>query len=277
MDIQKQTLFTPEPHYIPGYTGYAHTIPFRFGKTYGRITHDILKNPKTAQADHTLLSPTTGGPDYQPEYSDYCPPDVSDQIHPQKLVPGYTGYVPQKAFNYGGNYYQETLQCGLDLRRKQMEYAQKLKEPVLITYVDGRRKVAVLGENRPLKPLAPNVDPLVWTHLYKHKHEFTTQPPELQRRNISGYMGFIPHMGYEFGHTYKDQAKTAMDKFQRKQYLVRNKLKGCPEELPQPENKLYTPTPMVPKYGGHVPGANFDIGSTFGKNSRIAHRQIHCL
>ncbi|XP_072343871.1 ciliary microtubule inner protein 2A-like [Scyliorhinus torazame] len=278
MDIQKQTLFTPEPHYIPGYGGYAQTIPFRFGKTYGRTTHEILKNPKTARADHSLLSPIIKpSDDYRPDYENYCPPDVSDQIHPQKLVAGYTGYIPQKLFNYGGSYYKESLESGLDLRRRQMDYIRKFKEPVLITYMDGRRKLVAVGENRPLKPLAANVDPITWTHLYKHKHEFATQPPELQRRGISGYAGFIPRMPYEFGHPYQDQVKTAMDKFQRKQYFVRNNLKGCREDIPPPESKLYLTTPMVPKYTGHVPGANFDIGSTFGKNSRIAHWQIHCL
>ncbi|XP_067868071.1 ciliary microtubule inner protein 2A-like [Heterodontus francisci] len=278
MHTQKQSLFTPEPHYIPGYGGYAQTIPFRFGKTYGKTTHDILKDPQTARANQSILLPKTAPPDdCLPEYEEYCPPDVSDQIHPQKLVPGYTGYVPQRLFNYGGNYYKESLESGLDLRRSQMEYTQKLKEPVLITYMDGRRKLAVAGENRPLKPVAANVDPVTWTHLYKHKHEFATQPPELQRRGVSGYTGFIPRMGNEFGHSYQEQMKNAMDKFQHKQYFVRNNLRGYRENAPQPDSKLYLSKPMVPKYAGHVPGANFDIGSTFGKNSRIAHRQIHCL
>ncbi|XP_067825508.1 ciliary microtubule inner protein 2A-like [Heptranchias perlo] len=277
MNTKKHHLFTPEPHYIPGYGGYSQTSPFRYGKTYGKTTHDILKDPKTSRADQSILAPITEPPDdCLPEYEEYCSPDVSDQIHPQKLIPGYTGYIPQKLFNYGGNYYKETLESGLDFRRRQMEYTQKLKEPVLITYMDGRRKLAVAGQNRPLKSVAANVDPITWTNLYKHKHLFTTQPPELQRRGISGYTGFIPRIGNEFAHPYRERVKDAMDKFQHKQYFVRNKLRGYREVDSQPESKLYLNSPLVPNYGGHVPGSNFDIGSTFGRNSRIAHRQIHC-
>uniref|UniRef100_UPI00398E8187 ciliary microtubule inner protein 2A-like n=1 Tax=Pristiophorus japonicus TaxID=55135 RepID=UPI00398E8187 len=311
MTTKKDNLFTPEPHYIPGlaimmaqplppgiwppaqqqekeedegvetdgrYGGYTQTFPFRTGKTYGKTTHDILKDPKIVRADQSILLPTTEPPDDNfLEYEEYCLPDVSDQVHPQKLVPGYTGYIPQKLFNYGGSYYKQTLESGLDLRRRQMEYAQKLKEPVLIIYMDGGRKLAVAGENRPLKPVAANVDPVTWTHLYKHKHRFAIQPPEIQRRGVSGYTGFIPRMENEFAHPYQERVKNAMDKFQRKQYYVRNKLRGYQEEDPHPDSKLYLDTPLVPNYGGHVPGSNFDVGSTFGKNSKIAHRQIHCV
>ncbi|XP_055516419.1 protein FAM166A-like [Leucoraja erinacea] len=278
MAAKKHHLFTPEPHHIPGYGGYSQTFPFRFGKTYGRTTHDILKDPKKSRAGQSILWPTTQPPEQCfPEDEEYCMPDVSDQIHPQKLVPGYTGYIPQKLFKYGGSYYKETLESGLDLRQRQMEYVQKMKEPELITYVDGRRKLVSVNENRPLKPVAANVDPITWTHLYKDKHLFTTQPPELQRRGIAGYTGFIPRIANEFAHPYQERAKSAMDKFQRKQYFVRNKLRGYREDDPQPNSKIYINKPMVPNYGGHLPGAKFDIESTFGKNSRIASKQIHCL
>ncbi|XP_072906307.1 ciliary microtubule inner protein 2A-like [Hemitrygon akajei] len=278
MTTVKHHLFTPEPHYIPGYGGYTQTFPFRFGKTYGKTTHDILQDPRKSKADQSVLSPMTEPPsEGLPEYEEYCLPDVSDQIHPQKLIPGYTGYIPQRLFNFGGTYYRETLESGLDLRKRQMEYTQKLKEPVFFTHVDGRRKLVTANENRPLKPVAAKVDPVTWAHLYKNKHLFATQPPELQRRAISGYTGFIPSLSNEFAHSYRQQVKNAMDRFQRKQYFVRNMLRGYREDDPQPNSIIYINKPMIPNYGGHVPGSKFDVGSTFGRNSRIASEQIHCL
>ncbi|XP_069790934.1 ciliary microtubule inner protein 2A-like isoform X2 [Narcine bancroftii] len=279
MTTKKHHLFTPEPHYIPGYGGYSRTFPFQFGKTYGRITHDILKDPKKSKADQSILSPMTETLDKcLPKYEENCTPDVSDQIHPQKLIPGYTGYIPQKLFNYGGNYYKETLKSGLDLQKHQMEYMQKMKEPVLISYMDGRRKLVTANENRPLKPVAANVDPETWTHLYKDKHLLATQPSDLQRRAISGYAGFIPRTSSEFAHPYQEQVKNAMDKFQRKQSLVRNKIRGYHEDDFRPNSKIYLNKPLVPNYAGHLPGweeirALGGNPRRHGENIQTPHRQ----
>ncbi|NWI54412.1 F166A protein, partial [Calyptomena viridis] len=41
------------------YGGYVPQFPFRFGKTYGRTTHDVLTDPDVNKSPRSLLAPVT--------------------------------------------------------------------------------------------------------------------------------------------------------------------------------------------------------------------------
>ncbi|XP_023793700.1 protein FAM166A-like [Cyanistes caeruleus] len=50
-------IFPKNPYYIPGYGGYVPQFPFKFGNTYGRITHDVLTDPTISKSPRSLLAP----------------------------------------------------------------------------------------------------------------------------------------------------------------------------------------------------------------------------
>ncbi|XP_007909218.1 protein FAM166B-like [Callorhinchus milii] len=236
------------------YAGYCPKYPHQTGKTFGKTTLDLLASHAN-EGSHSLLAPINA-PQYYSDDENCIPysPGVSDQIFGEKLIPGYTGYVPQRMYKFGNSYNKESLDCGMELLKNKVDYQRKKNEPILLTYRDGGTRLATSGENRPLKAVASKVDPVSWTHLYKHKHLFTTQPPELQRRGIAGYTGFVPEISKIYSHPYSERVKQAMDTFQHKQYFSRNKIKSCPKPfVSQVDNEIYHKAGMVPHYGGHMP------------------------
>nr|XP_013808292.1 PREDICTED: protein FAM166B [Apteryx mantelli mantelli] len=77
-----QVLTTPEPHYIPGYTGYCPHYKFSVGKTYGQQTSQLLTSPEVPRPCQRVL----------------------------QLTCCYTGYCPHYKFSVGKTYGQQTSQ-----------------------------------------------------------------------------------------------------------------------------------------------------------------------
>lgn len=50
------SILTPQPNYIPGYTGYCPQYKYRVGDTYGSLTHKVLIDPCTHHAEKLILS-----------------------------------------------------------------------------------------------------------------------------------------------------------------------------------------------------------------------------
>ncbi|XP_074871950.1 ciliary microtubule inner protein 2A [Carettochelys insculpta] len=92
-DPQKSSLFTPDPHYIPGYEGFYPQLRYQIGETYGKTTSRLLTDPRVQKSPCSVLAPLV-----KPRFVE----DFSDTKHPshQKLdqhysyLPGYTGFRP---------------------------------------------------------------------------------------------------------------------------------------------------------------------------------------
>ncbi|XP_005055504.1 PREDICTED: protein FAM166A [Ficedula albicollis] len=54
---KENSIFPRNPYYIPGYGGYVPQFSFKFGDTYGRITHDLLTDPNVRKSPRSLLAP----------------------------------------------------------------------------------------------------------------------------------------------------------------------------------------------------------------------------
>ncbi|XP_035204790.1 protein FAM166B-like [Stegodyphus dumicola] len=105
---------TPEPSCRPGYTGflpgYGPKRLFQFAKTYGMMTHELMKEHPVAGLrlgnllDNSLElqrkleeEAMTWKHEVTAENNRYC----------RNMVPGYTGYVPRKKFLVGRVYDEE--------------------------------------------------------------------------------------------------------------------------------------------------------------------------
>lgn len=92
----------PNPHFIPGYTGFCPQYKYRIGDTYGTTTHKVLLDPTVHHAEKLVLSDRLAD-DYQvlrPAQRDIDVVNArhitKDTIYKHPIVPGYEGFVPRE-------------------------------------------------------------------------------------------------------------------------------------------------------------------------------------
>lgn len=113
-------LGTPQPHYIPGYTGYVPQEKFRPGHTYGVTSHRVLLDPCISMSPRSVLN------NVHPEHcsDEFGRPGVGSdpslaaqmalvnsrvnslgrQQYQPYMVAGYTGFVPRYQTILGHTY-----------------------------------------------------------------------------------------------------------------------------------------------------------------------------
>lgn len=92
-----ELISTPNPHYIPGYTGWCPQYKFRIGNTYGATTHKLLLDPTVSHAEKLVISDRTAD-DYQvfrPAQKDIDLVNSrfarGDPVYKHPTIPGYEG------------------------------------------------------------------------------------------------------------------------------------------------------------------------------------------
>ncbi|TNN71352.1 Protein FAM166B [Liparis tanakae] len=114
-----KVLLTPEPHYVPGYTGYCPQLKYNMGKAYGQLTAELLTSPDVQRSDRPVLQ--TG----------HIPSTESDvgltlrsipECNFKKMIPGYTGFtghVPKSRFLMGKGFPVTTNQALIQFGKQQ--------------------------------------------------------------------------------------------------------------------------------------------------------------
>lgn len=92
---QKHSLFTPEPHYIPGYAGFYPQLRYQVGNTYGRTTAQLLTDPSVQKSPCSVLSPMSK-PKFIEDFSKSKPPWIACRDLTKPYIPHYTSLKPYK-------------------------------------------------------------------------------------------------------------------------------------------------------------------------------------
>ncbi|XP_042101293.1 ciliary microtubule inner protein 2A isoform X1 [Ovis aries] len=100
---QKHNLFSPEPHYIPGYAGFYPQLRYRVGDTYGRTTAQLLTDPSVQKSPCSVLAPIAK-PRFVEDFSEPKPPSVPCRDLTEPYIPHYTGLKPYKNFEMLGRF-----------------------------------------------------------------------------------------------------------------------------------------------------------------------------
>ncbi|KAF6124210.1 family with sequence similarity 166 member A [Phyllostomus discolor] len=100
---QKHSLFTPEPHYVPGYAGFYPQLRYQVGDTYGRTTGRLLTDPSVQKSPCSVLSPISK-PKFIEDFSKSKPPFVPCRDLGEPYIPHYTGLKPYKDFEILGRF-----------------------------------------------------------------------------------------------------------------------------------------------------------------------------
>ncbi|XP_076211277.1 ciliary microtubule inner protein 2A [Aptenodytes patagonicus] len=83
---KENSLFPPDPYYIPGYEGFVPQYNYQFGETFGKTTYRLLTDPGVRKSPRPLLAPL---------HKERFVEDFSGTKHGvQGYLPGRPGYFP---------------------------------------------------------------------------------------------------------------------------------------------------------------------------------------
>nr|XP_012639936.1 protein FAM166A isoform X2 [Microcebus murinus] len=307
---QKHNLFTPEPHYIPGYAGFYPQLRYQVGNTYGRTTAQLLTDPSVQKSPCSVLSPMSK-PKFIEDYSRSKPPWVPCRDLSEPYIPLYTGLKPFKNFEILGRLPLQEMDTqeppGVEnISREVGLPAGFMPYPPYPPCPPGKK-----GDSRDLghpgqrlaygeeawKSTTPVHEAPGQHQLYHFRrseyppraHQQQTldvgrfqrlpqldHPNLIQRKAISGYAGFVPQFTWVMGVNYRDGVTQAMDQFDKNQFLFRNPICALGERLPKtywPSNTVYRSQGLIPFYTGFVPCMQDTYAMTYGNSSRRAYQK----
>ncbi|CAH1786661.1 unnamed protein product [Owenia fusiformis] len=296
--MPKSILMTPDPYHTPGYGGFCPQFEYQIGATFGRTTSDLLTNKKVASSGRLVLAnidPSKNDQQSQRESRVMGlrnrTQSYGDQKMLDKMVPGYTGYIPKGQHYFGSRYAENSLNAQSDFelsRRKRSEDRQELRD--IASIQSGRMKVDKTTNPKllsvkfpsPLKAIAKDAKPYISQNAFQPAMSpYYMDNSNPQKSFISGYTGFVPHILTQMsnGHPYPINTHHALNSFTDDMKLVKNTIgKSVTVERKEPKTEDSNPiyrkeTGQVPHYTGHVPGEKFRYGNTFGHSTTNARRK----
>ncbi|XP_044519859.1 protein FAM166A [Gracilinanus agilis] len=266
------SLFTPEPHYIPGYAGFYPQLRYQVGYTYGRTTAKILTDPTVNKSPCSVLAPISK-PKFIEDFSHDKTSHAQWMDENQPHFPHYSGFQPFKDFEIRGHYIPcETDQHGITMPESN-QYAlpsdtvgETMPYPPHPPCPPGRKanepevghpglRLAYGKEGwKTSPPLQKDAEVPGFTQQYHFRRDvYAPQPPQpetldigrfeklpkldkpnlIQHKAISGYAGFVPRFTWVMGVNYRDGVQQAMDEFDKSQFLIRNPVYALGERLPR--------------------------------------------
>ncbi|CAI9175189.1 unnamed protein product [Rangifer tarandus platyrhynchus] len=305
---QKHNLFSPEPHYIPGYAGFYPQLRYQVGSTYGRTTAQLLTDPSVHKSPCSVLAPIAK-PKFIEDFSKPKPPFVPCRDLTEPYIPHYTGLKPYKNFEMLGRFPPQEADAqgslgGENVSRQEPLPAGFMPFPPYAPCPPGRK-----GDSRDLghpglrlalgeeawKSTTPACEAPGQYQLYHcrrdrspplahwqetldvgrfHRLPQLDHPNLIQRKAISGYAGFVPRFAWVMGMNYRDGVTQAMDEFDKSQFLLRNPVCALGERLPRthwPSNTIYRSQGLIPFYMGFIPSMQGSYALTFGNSTRKAY------
>ncbi|XP_060055427.1 ciliary microtubule inner protein 2A isoform X2 [Erinaceus europaeus] len=284
---QKHNLFTPEPHYIPGYAGFYPQLRYQVGNTYGRTTAQLLTDPSIQKSPCSVLSPIAK-PKFIEDFSKSKSARVPCRDLMEPHIPHYTGLQPHKNFKIMGRFPAQEMDNQRipeidNVSRQVLLPANFMPYPPCPPCPPGKKESQDLGhpglrlargeeawqspateapghyqlyhcrrdEYPPPVPQQETLDVSRFHRLPQLDH-----PNLIQRKAISGYAGFVPRFAWVMGTNYRDGVIQAMDEFDRNQFLFRNPICALGERLPKtywPNHAIYNSQGLIPFYMGFIP------------------------
>lgn len=294
---------SPNPHFIPGYTGFCPQYKYRLGNTYGTTTHKVLLDPTVHHSEKLVLSDRTID-----DFDTYHPParDIDivnqrhgDTIYKHPMVPGYEGLVPYEHAQFGQRYTVQATEALSTFEQQQNLNRIAQRQIKKIGYLQDNRwdpktledkQLAQSQFKLPLLEVRPECVSIL------RQLETTESPitPPLQSASPyfsdngdpdkylkSGFTGHVPFGYASFGKTNETMTNSALCDFTNN-YRKRLSNEWAPVQIDRPEPPtLLQPSEIyhkhvgqLPNYTGHIPGAIFRYGKTYGNDSRDAKRWL---
>ncbi|XP_065172664.1 CIMIP2 protein CG18335-like [Atheta coriaria] len=296
---------SPNPHFIPGYTGHCPEYKYRVGNSYGSTTHKLLLDPSVGHSEKLILSDRNVD-DYQVVRPAQRDIDIVNsrikhggEIYQHPTIPGYEGFVPRLNGLFGQRYtvqatealsqFQELQQAdakALNQLMRQGALQDKKWDPrdlddrelttseFTLPLLEVRPECAAVQRNLPIE------EPPITPPMHSHSPYFmeNTQAEKYLKQGFSGHLPF----GYSsFGKANQALTNGALCDF-TSNYRKRLSTEWAPVSVSRPDPPLaiishhvyQRHVGLLPNYGGHVPGEKFRFGNTFGNDTRDAKRWL---
>ncbi|KAG5899625.1 hypothetical protein JTB14_037283 [Gonioctena quinquepunctata] len=298
-----ELISSPNPHFIPGYTGFCPQYKYRLGDTYGTLTHKVLLDPTVCHAEKLVLSDRSAD-DYQtfrpaPREIDIVNERHGDTIYKHPMIPGYEGFVPKEHGKFGQRYTVQAIEALSDFEKFQMANREARNQITKIGYLQNNRwdpktledkELAQSQFKLPLLEVRPECGgllrnlPVTEAPITPPRHSqspYFSDNIDPEKYLKSGFTGHVPFGYAAFGQTNEKMTNSALCDFTsnyRKRLsnewapVIIDKL--VPPLLIQPEEIYHKHIGQLPNYGGHIPGAIFRYGKTYGNDSRDAKRWL---
>ncbi|XP_075434467.1 ciliary microtubule inner protein 2B [Ascaphus truei] len=281
-------LMTPDPHYIPGYSGFCPQYKYNLGKTYGKLTSQLLTSPDIGRSGHLVLQSCPIPP----------PPSDSNVNHPRELlrkrrksrlgdqkltwsmIPGYTGFIPRSQNFFAKTYTESSKDALRDFQSDQVLQEMRQEQCLVRTLQSGQqqqprakheKRLVTAKYSTPL--LAVSREPA----LYISPSAFQSQisPYHMEDENphkyfISGYTGYVPRSRFLIGSGYPITTNQAILEFghmslKKSVRLSAQQEPGEEDKLQLDQSRIYPDDlGLLPRYTGYVPGYKFLYGQTYG-------------
>lgn len=279
---------TPDPYHTPGYCGYCPQFKYEIGRTFGSTTHDLLSRPDVAKSGWSVLAEMTapirqdGSGETRSGLIKTRTKSWGDQKLVEKMIPGYTGYIP-KGQHYFGSRYAEICQSAIaDFESYQRSYSGKCQEMRTVSAMQSTPSApecTLVKQPVPLKPKLDSSMPYLSPWALQHSispHYMSQNDPK--KYFMSGYTGFVPksrkYMGKGYPVITNEALREHADSEQRISQLKTEPVTvHRPTPIPPQMPKLYpVEAGLVPNYTGHIPAQKFKYGMTFGHSTKNAAR-----
>ncbi|KAM4707470.1 ciliary microtubule inner protein 2B [Discoglossus pictus] len=280
------TLMTPEPHFIPGYSGFCPQYRYNLGKTYGKLTNQLLSSKDIQHSGQLVL-----------QSCPFPPPRNSDMDHPQgvlrwrrprlgdkkltwSMIPGYTGFIPRSQNFFAKTYAEVSKEAMGDFKTEQLLHETQLQEQALINkmqtgqqqpHTEHEKKLLTANYRTPLPALSKEPAPYHSPHASQpHISPYYMDDENPYKYFISGYTGYVPRSRFLIGGGYPVTTNRALQEFGQMALKQNVRLSQQPEnqggEIQHPEqNPIYLESlGLLPRYTGYVPGYKFQYGHTYG-------------
>ncbi|XP_071322698.1 ciliary microtubule inner protein 2B [Trachinotus anak] len=262
-----KVLLTPDPHYIPGYAGHCPQLKFNVGKSYGKLTAELLTSPDVNHSSHLVVQTGHVPSDDTAALTLRSVPDSNLK----KVIPGYTGFIPRSR-NYFSCSYSEACRKALTEFHQEgraKTRRQSTDQPAVVNYTSQQSErptlplKAITNEvisYKPLKPFIPTGKP------------YFMEDDNPQKYFMSGFMGHVPKSRFLIGKGYPMITNQALIQFGKRQSDPTSQDIPGRKDSTTPHMPTIYPSNrgVVPSFTGHIPGYQFMYGHTYGQLSQNA-------
>ncbi|XP_069482890.1 ciliary microtubule inner protein 2B [Ambystoma mexicanum] len=279
-------LMTPDPHYIPGYGGFCPQYKYHLGKTYGKLTSQLLTSPDIKHSNHLVLQstfPPPGKGDGARSFN-HLPRSRRQRLGDKKvsfsIIPGYTGFIPRSQ-NFFAKTYMETSKDALtDFELDQLRMASEAQEMALTNalqsgqrqpHTEKEKQLLTAKYRTPLPAVAKDAEPFSSPNAFQSEGSpYYMDDENPHKYFISGFTGYVPRARFLIGSGYPTITNRAMVEFghmAESKHVSEGRLGETrlhSKSLPELSKIYPSNLGLLPRYTGYVPGYKYQYGKTYG-------------